>query len=266
MDPFLLFLLSSLISFVFYIVPVLIYRFGIRKQPIQPRMKAQLVTFLFFICSMVALHLFNFLLASASGEEIDSIQLGLLDVICYIVNSFILMHEEKQSKPVEKSSPVVNDEAEHWKKQYFDLYTRTQQSDQSPSPFDGLSDQEIEQVRQYVDYLKKTKLKINPIADSDPSVPDDDAPPSPSRPTQPVEVSIKDAKEAYIVDGIDVSDPSSTDGKVKTANIKFTEQEIRFANDLQEAQERARTITICICAVLFALLITAVAVAYVVSQ
>lgn len=109
---FLTFLLVILLDCVVFSVPVLIYRFVIRKgERLQDRMKAVFVNFSFFLCGVIVLAIINALAGSYDDPDYR-FHLGIVDAIFWAVDFAILTTDfGKKSLPnkyaKQTSNPVV---------------------------------------------------------------------------------------------------------------------------------------------------------------
>lgn len=161
------FLLNLLITFFVYCIPLIGYiHITAKELTLKSARKLCLIysAVVFVVLSAVY----------ALLEQNISANAGAAVIWGYYVNMAIIkrVYLKPRTRPTTQrpssvvSSSTATNEAEHWKKQYFDLYNRTQQSNQASSLFDGLSDQEIEQVRQYAEFLKKSNPRSSPAAPS----------------------------------------------------------------------------------------------------
>lgn len=183
------FIFNLISSAGFHIIPVFVYRFIIRKSPIDSRPKAVGIAFAFSTVSIATIILLTHLMYATLEVDPPKVSPGIPDVICFSLNIFILMYKGK-------ANSTVPNEADHWKKQYFDLYSRTQQSNQAPSLLDGLSDQEIEQVRQYAEFLKKANARpSSPPPPKSSFVGNRDSDSSPIQPSKLSEITKSDVSD-----------------------------------------------------------------------
>ena len=106
LERVLIFLASIPFDFVFFSVPVLIYRFWIRKgKPVESKWKATWVGWIFWICSFTAFCLLYAILGYYN-EDGFSVRPGLLEIAFMALGSFILYYRKKESK---KPSPPKHD-------------------------------------------------------------------------------------------------------------------------------------------------------------
>lgn len=170
-----------LVSLLFYNVPVLIYRFKIRKKSIAEIRKALGISFLFFVCSMIAL--ISVIYISSAMNEIDTpeVSLGLIDGICFVLNCFIITYEKRSRFKKVKRNLIHNydttdelhtiigtltkeqriDVLEYIKVYSVDFTNAaTQNADKSPDPTDDLhaiigtlTREQREQLLGYIHYL-----------------------------------------------------------------------------------------------------------------
>lgn len=189
------FLLNLLITFFVYCIPLIGYiHITAKELTLKSARKLCLIysAIVFVVLSAVY----------ALLEQNISANAGAAVIWGYYVNMAIIkrVYLKPRTRPITQrpssvvSSSTATNEAEHWKKQYFDLYTQTQQSSLSDSILDGLSEQEIDQVHQYVDFLKKSrKNSSSPINTprTNPATP-------PHRTTTPEESKLKQAMSSQL--------------------------------------------------------------------
>ena len=137
-------------------------------------------------------------------EQNISANAGAAVIWGYYVNMAIIkrVYLKPRTRPTTQrpssvvSSSTVANEAEHWKKQYFDLYTKMQQSSLSDSIIDGLSDHDIEQVRQYAEFLKKANARpSSPPPPKSSFVEKRDSDSSPMQPSKLAEIAKSDISD-----------------------------------------------------------------------
>lgn len=93
---FLNFLGTFLLSCLVYCLPVLIYRDLIRNnKPIENKWKAQGISWIFWICSYVAVCLFYLIIGAYDNEDFSATP-GIPDFLCLLINWVILFYDKKK--------------------------------------------------------------------------------------------------------------------------------------------------------------------------
>lgn len=102
------FTLTLLLSLIVYCVPVVIYRFGIRRgAPLKSKWKATWVGWIFWVCSYTTICLY-YLIAGFYDMEGFSVKVGICDVLCMSFNWFLL-YCKFRSKSSANKSPTSSD-------------------------------------------------------------------------------------------------------------------------------------------------------------
>lgn len=104
--------ITLFISFCVYCIPVIIFRFGIRRgKPLESNWKATWVGCIFWVCSFTVFCLY-YLIAGYYDEEGFSVRAGIPDFLCLLINFLILRLGDSsssipQNTPPRPSSPYV---------------------------------------------------------------------------------------------------------------------------------------------------------------
>ena len=106
-----MFVLTLMASAVIYCVPVVIYRFAIRKDKFEFKWKTILIAWVFWVCSFIAMFLF-YLIIGLYDDGDFSVRPGIPDFLCLFINVMILCLGESvppipKNAPPRPSSPYV---------------------------------------------------------------------------------------------------------------------------------------------------------------
>lgn len=101
---FLNFLGTFLLSCLIYCLPVLIYRVLIRdNKPIESKWKAQGISWIFWICSYVAVCLYYLIIGAYDNENFSATP-GIPDFLCLLI-SWVILFYDKKKPDVNKPDP-----------------------------------------------------------------------------------------------------------------------------------------------------------------